>query len=319
MAGRLDRWLGVELRHLATLHAVADEGSFSRAAERLGYTQSAVSHQIAALERIVGVRLIDRPGGRKPVSLTEPGTLLLRHAHCILTTLATAEADMRRLVEGDGSLRVGTFQSVGARLLPTIMKHFAKSFPQTVIELRESVVDGDLLRAVEAGDLDLAFSTLPLEEGPFASVELLVDPFIVLVPVDSDLAKRRAPLALQELGQIELMTYARCRVIAELRQGLRSHGVDPRFVYPSEDNATIQAIVAAGMGAALLPRLAVESSHVGHSVIELDAPVPPRVIALAWRHDRPMNSATRHFVDVARRVSAAFAAEQRPLAAAADG
>ena len=79
-----DRWLGIELRHLTALEAVAREGSFGRAAKSLGYTQSAVSQQIAALERIVGARLVDRPGGPRPVSLTEAGELLLRHAEAIV-------------------------------------------------------------------------------------------------------------------------------------------------------------------------------------------------------------------------------------------
>src|ERR671930_2454082 len=83
-----DRWLGIELRHLTALEAVGREGSFGRAAKSLGYTQSAVSQQIAALERIVGSRLIERPGGPRRVSLTEAGELLLRHAEAIVARLA---------------------------------------------------------------------------------------------------------------------------------------------------------------------------------------------------------------------------------------
>src|SRR5438094_963796 len=85
-----DQWLGVELRHLAALEAVAEEGSFGRAARRLGYTQSAVSQQIAHLEKIVGARLLERPGGPRAVSLTDAGRLLLRHADAIVARLAAA-------------------------------------------------------------------------------------------------------------------------------------------------------------------------------------------------------------------------------------
>ena len=92
-----DRWLGVELRHLAALQAVAEEGSFGRAATRLGYTQSAVSQQIATLERLVGVRLVERPGGPRPVSITEAGTVLLRHADGIVARLRAAQADLAAL------------------------------------------------------------------------------------------------------------------------------------------------------------------------------------------------------------------------------
>src|SRR6476660_3703161 len=87
-----DRWLGIELRHLLALEAVAREGSFGKAATSLGYTQSAVSQQIAMLERIVGQRLVERPGGPKPVSLTEAGRLLLTRAEVIAARLSAAQA-----------------------------------------------------------------------------------------------------------------------------------------------------------------------------------------------------------------------------------
>src|ERR687884_1256275 len=111
-----DRWLGIELRHFLALEAVARTGSFGKAARALGYTQSAVSQQIATLERLVGERLVERPGGPRPVSLTEAGTVLLRHAEGIVARLRAAQADMQALQDGTaGSLRVGTYQSVGAR------------------------------------------------------------------------------------------------------------------------------------------------------------------------------------------------------------
>src|SRR3954453_11658944 len=110
-----DRWLGVELRHLAALEAVAQTGAFGRAAEKLGYTQSAVSQQIAMLERIVGERLVERPGGPRPVTMTEAGRVMLGHAASIIARIHAAQADLAALSSGEaGSLRVGTFQSVGA-------------------------------------------------------------------------------------------------------------------------------------------------------------------------------------------------------------
>src|ERR671933_1423370 len=153
-----DRWLGVELRHLAALQALAEEGSFGRAAHRLGYTQSAISQQIAALERIVGERLIERPGGPRPVSLTEAGQLLLRHADAIVARLAAAKADLQALSGGEaGTLRIGIFQSVGERILPDVLRRFAASWPKVELALTESASDAELLALVERGELDLAF------------------------------------------------------------------------------------------------------------------------------------------------------------------
>src|SRR2546426_591735 len=147
-----DSWLGVELRHFAALQAVASEGSFGRAAERLGYTQSAVSQQIATLERIVGEKLVERPGGPRPVSLTEAGALLLRHAESIVARLQAAQADLQALRSGEaGALRVGTFQSVGARLLPEIMRRFTASWPAVDLVLEE-LDDWEIEVALERGE-----------------------------------------------------------------------------------------------------------------------------------------------------------------------
>ena len=147
-----DRWLGIELRHLAALQAVAAERSFGRAARRLGYTQSAVSQQIATLERIVGERLVERPGGPRPVSLTEAGQLLLRHAEAIVARLDAAEADFRALSEGEsGTLRIGTYQSVGNKILPTLLRRFREQWPDVEIKLSESANDRELLDFVAEG------------------------------------------------------------------------------------------------------------------------------------------------------------------------
>src|SRR6187397_2596703 len=135
-----DQWLGVEVRHFAALDAVAREGSFGRAAESLGYTQSAISQQIATLEKIVGETLVERPGGPRAVSLTDAGEVLLRHAEAIVARLDAARADIAALRAGEtGALRVGTYQSVGAR---AARGHAA--LPQGLA--------GDRARALGAGD-----------------------------------------------------------------------------------------------------------------------------------------------------------------------
>src|SRR2546423_8860248 len=129
-----DGFLGLELRHLAALEAVGRTNSFGRAARDLGYTQSAVSQQIAHLERVVGQRLVERPGGPRRVSLTEAGRLLLRHADAIVAQLDSAEADMAALAEGAaGPPRGGGFQSVGARLLPAPPPHLLATWPPVAV------------------------------------------------------------------------------------------------------------------------------------------------------------------------------------------
>jgi molybdate transport repressor ModE-like protein len=292
-----DRWLGVELRHFLALEAVAREGSFGKAAQALGYTQSAVSQQIATLERLVGQKLIERPGGPKPVSLTEAGRLLLTHAEAIAARVAAAQADLTALGDGEaGTLRVGVFQSVGQRILPELMRRFLESWPKVEVTLTESADDGQLLGLVERGELDLAFCDLPLVEGPFESVELLRDPYVLVVSANSDLDNP----SLREIAGLDLIGHKHCRTVVRLETAFRQQ---LQFVFQSDHNQTVQALVAAGVGVALVPRLTVDELDEATRLIELPK-LPPRVIAIAWHRDRYRAPAARAFVETAQAVSA---------------
>ena len=303
-----DSWLGVELRHLAALEAVAREGTFGRAAVALGYTQSAVSQQIQTLERIVGERLVERPGGPRAVSLTEAGALLLRHAEAIVARLHAAQADMAALAQGlGGRLRVGTFQSVGARVLPAVMRRFSAEWPEVHVELTESASDEELLGYVERGELDLAFAMPPLVEGPFETLELLSDPYVLLVPAEHELAElARANLA--DVGDVTLIGNRACRSTALAEGELAQRGVGVDVAFRSDDNGTVQGLVGAGFGVALVPLLTVDPKDDQVRVIGLDPEIPPRRISLAWHRDRHRSPAARAFTDVAAAVGAEVAA-----------
>lgn len=290
-----DRWLRVELRHLAALQAVEREGSFGRAARRLGYTQSAVSQQIAQLEKLVGARLIERPGGPRAVSLTDAGRLLSRHADAIVARLAAAQADMAALLAGEaGPLRVGIFQSVGARLLPGLLRHFKASFPRVAVRLMESVDHAELIAAVERGELDLTFCELPLEEGPFDWVELVRDPYVLLVAADSPLATRDSTPPLRELEQLPLIGW----------RTDRKHDLPGvAYAFRSDDNGTVLGLVAAGMGVAAVPRLVLDPDQEDVVALPLGARVPPRLLALAWHADRYRSPAALGFVEAAQRLA----------------
>jgi DNA-binding transcriptional LysR family regulator len=301
-----DRWLGVELRHFLALEAVAREGSFGKAAAALGYTQSAVSQQIAALERQVGQKLVERPGGPKPVSLTEAGQLLLTHAEAIAARVAAAQADLNALGNGEaGTLSVGVFQSVGQRILPTLMRRFMESWSKVEVTLTESADDRELLELVERGELDLTFSDLPLVEGPFESVELLRDPYVLVVRSQSEI---ESP-SLREVAQMDLIGHKHCRTLVRVEAAFRQ---PLRYVFQSDHNQTVQALVAAGVGNALVPRLTVDENDDATRVIELPK-VPPRMLAIAWHRDRYRSPAARAFVETARLVSGEL--DVQPVAA----
>lgn len=305
-----DGWLGVELRHLAALQAVAREGSFGAAAVALGYSQSAVSQQIAALERMVGERLVERPGGPRRVSLTDAGKLLLGHADGIVARLEAAQADLAAYSEGSaGTLRVGTYQSVGARVLPRLMLEFSQAWPLVSIQLTESTDDSELLGLVERGELDVTFVMLPADEGPFAVHRLMEDPYVLLVRADSPLAASKTPPSLKEIASVPLIGYRQCRSIFAVEERFRGTGLEPRIVFRSDDNTTIQGMVAAGVGCALVPRLTVETRDSSVLALPVDSRIPPREIGIVWHKDRYHAPAARAFVGVAARVCDAIEAE----------
>jgi DNA-binding transcriptional LysR family regulator len=310
-----DSWLGVELRHLAALEAVAREGTFGRAAVSLGYTQSAISQQIQTLERLVGERLLERPGGPRAVSLTEAGALLLRHAESIIARLHAAQADMAALSQGQsGALRIGTFQSVGAKVLPNVMRRFLAAWPHVELELTESASDDDLLRLIERGELELAFAMLPTLEGPFESEEILRDPYVLLVPADHELGGlERTSIA--ELGDLTLIGNRACRSTALAEGELVQRGVTVDVAFRSDDNGTVQGLVGAGFGAALVPLLTVDPNDARVSVLEIEPEIPHRRIALAWHRDRHRSPAAHAFADIAREVCAEVEASLAPLPA----
>ena len=298
-----DEWRGLELRHLLALKAVAEEGSFGRAARRLGYTQSAISQQIAVLERIVGQRLVDRPGGPRPVSLTEAGALLLTHADGIAARLRAAQADLSALGAGDaGPLRIGTYQSVGARVLPTLLRSFHADWPKIDVTLVESADDRELLALIESGEVDLSFVVFPLRPGPFESVELMRDPYVLLVPKDSPLAQRDRAPALREIVELPLIGYRSCRTTEQVEERLRASGREPHVVFRSDDNYTVQGMVAEGIGVALVPLLTVDPSDDRIVVVDLGDRVPGRLIGIAWHRDRLRTPAASAFVEASREI-----------------
>ncbi len=291
-------WHGVEVRHLAALQAVAAERSFGRAAERLGYTQSAVSQQIATLERLVDERLVDRPGGPRRVSLTDAGRLLLRHADSIVARLQAAQADLHALRAGEaGSVHVGAFQSVGVRVLPEIMRRFRERLPAVEVMLEE-LDDEDMPAAIERGDLDVGFVLLPVGDAPLETVDILHDGYVLVAPAGSPLVGRGRPPTLAEIAAEPLVGFRRTRSTEPVEAAFHAAGIEPRFAFRSNDNGTVQGLVAAGLALAILPRLTIDETDPRIATVDLED-IAPRLIAIARHRDRYLSPAARAFVETA--------------------
>ena len=293
-----DNWNSIELKHLRALRAIAGTGTFWAASQALSSSLSTVSDHISELEALVGQRLIERSRGRRTVEVTEAGRLLLGHADAIESRMHAAEADLRQYIAGgSGTIRVGIYQSVENKILPEAMRRFKARWPDVDVRLTEDSVEATLVDSVERGALDISFSIEPIPEGPFEVRKLMSDPYVLVVPAGSPGAGRRFNLS--ELDGLPMIAYQHLRHQDIAEDFLRARGVRPRFVFRSNDNGAVQAMVAAGMGVALAPLLAVDENN---SRVELRLPaepVPPRVLVVVWHRDRYRPPAAAAFIDTA--------------------
>lgn len=297
-------WQGLEVRHLLALVAVADEGTFSRAAERLGYTQSAVSQQVGALERMAGVPLFDRPGGPRPVRLTPEGKVLVAHARAVVARLSEAAAELRSLSSGEqGTLRVGTIQSVGRHVLPELLHRFRRDHPLVQVQLWESPDPNDLLAAMADGQLDVMFVPFPVPEGPFDVRVVLDDPFVLLAPAESPEASRLS-ITLDDVVRLPLIGYRNTWCQGLVADRFAPTGHSPSYIFCSDDNPTVQGLVGAGGAYSFTTLLMVDVADPTTAVLRIEPPVEPRHVAVLRPTDRHLPAALAPFIETATSVCA---------------
>lgn len=303
----------LELRHLAALVAVADEGSFARAATALGFTQSAVSQQIASLERAVGLPVLDRPKGPRPAELTPAGRLLLAHARDVLARVESVSAELDQLRRGiTGRLVIGTFQSVSSQILPPVVGRMRTEVPQVDIGLFETDDQTALVDRVLADELDLAF-TVDAPDGDRLESELLgYDPFVVVVAAQDPIGPVAAPDDISDHPLIGQPAANVCQRLIDQR--LAAAGVRADYVFRSQDNGAVQGMVRSGMGRAIMPLLAIDVDDPGVRILPLEPPIPARSIQLSRRAGRSLPPAADRFTEIARQVSAAALQPEPALA-----
>ena len=303
-------WHGIEVRHLAALQALAEEASFHGAARRLGYSQPAVSQQLAALERIVGAQLVNRPRVSQPLSLTEAGERLLVHARSIQASLASAEAELGAGT-GKVQLRIGTYQTVAAHLVPHVVRELGRKAPQVEIVLDDCPGDTRLVASLDRGELDACFVDLPLRFDRGVHTEpLAVDEYVLVMPRNGRRPAGDEPVHPIDLRGLSLIGFKNSGSTKRVVDQLRAEGIETQFVLRSDDNSVIQGFVAAGFGAALIPRLAAELLSNSFTVRRFEPPLPPRIIALAWTRDLSAAPWLQAFVAATRRVVARIWSER---------
>jgi DNA-binding transcriptional LysR family regulator len=284
---------GIDLKALRALVAVADLGSFRAAARSLGYTQSAVSHQVGTLERALEAELFTRPGGRGAVTLTPAGDVAYVRARRVLGEVETLGADVAALQRGEvQTLRVGVFQTATTELMPGALRALREQRPDVAVSLSEIRDHALTLDRLATGDLDLAFIVNAEPDERIRAIPLLDDPWVILTRRDSDLAAAEDP-SFDMLDGVDVVAWnRRWRTQQELEQAWRQRGISPRVVYRTDDNLALQRLVAAGYGHACLDRLgasgAVEPSL---TWLEPKESLIPRRISLCHSRRRDPNAA----------------------------
>jgi DNA-binding transcriptional LysR family regulator len=274
----------LSIGRLRVLVEVVSHRSFSRAAEALSYTQSAVSQSIARLEAETGATLVVRD--RRGVRPTAAGATLVEHAETILAQVDAAEADLAAVlgVRG-GRLRVASFPSAGATLMPLAVANFRRGHPDVELSLAEGEPE-EIAPRLKAGEFDLAllFEFPGVRERPGAglrSVTLLEDPMQVALPADHPLADKRALSLLDLRDEQWVQTSASSPCARHVVRLCLAAGFEPHVTFESDDYETVQGLVAAGVGVALIPRLASTHVHGGIVIRELAPHSPVRKVVAA--------------------------------------
>jgi len=279
----------LDVRRLRVLHAVSAHGSVTAAAAALGYSAPAVSQQLAALEREVGMRLTERAG--RGLELTPAAVILVAHTDALLARLDTAEADLAALRDQvAGRVALAAFPSAAASLVPVAWVALAGSAPQVRLGLTEMEPE-ESLPAVLRGETDVAvaheYDLLPRPLDPlFERRELLGDPVLVAVPRAHPLAAGRdgSGLPLTALGGEPFLAPRDTTSCAEMIQRACARaGFVPRVVARASDFQVLLSLVAAGAGVTLVPALAARRLPPGVELLRPADPVTRQVFTVSRR------------------------------------
>lgn len=268
---------GLKLSQLRALVAVADAHNFGEAAWQLGLTQPTVSHAISTLEEELGVILVIR--GRQGAHLAPAGEAVVHHARDILHQLDRIQttANMHKGLQG-GHVRVATFRSAAAHLLPTIMVHFQTNHPAIKVTMTEFYDYIDVEQQVRSSKADIGLTFLPTQD-EFETWEIMRDPYWVLLPPGSEQTAPR--LNWDQVRALPLVMYPRDNsCFIHVRNYFQQAGyvLEPRYQF--RETHTILNMVAQGLGAAIIPSLSSIPLPPGVTVVQLPIPLERTVGAI---------------------------------------
>ncbi len=294
----------MELHQLRYFVAVAEEGSFTRAAERCAVTQPALSQQIAKLEAELGRPLFDRTG--RGVTPTLVGVALLEEARNVLGALDQAQERMRHLRTDDaGVVALGVIPTVAPYLCPPLLIEFARKHPQVEVILHEDFTER-VLPACLAGDLDLVVCALPVDDARLHVEPLFREELHLVVPAGHRLATVERP-TLEQLGDEAFVVLNDLHCLGEQTVAFcRQPDFHPPIRCRTAQLATVLQLVALGYGVSLIPAMALDSTPTQGWVARSVGPEPPyRTLCLVWRKERYQGRAVRALIEALRDAAAA--------------
>jgi molybdate transport repressor ModE-like protein len=301
----------LDLKRLRVLSEVARKGSFSAAAQDLFLSQSAVSQQVATLEREIGMRLLDRTrGGPK---LTEAGRVVVGHAEAAIARLEQAEHELSAIagLKG-GELRLASFPSASVTLLTEALAEFNDRHPRVRLWVTEAEPE-DSLPKLRAAEIDLAitfdYPTLPADEGDrdLERSLLLTESMYLALPRDHPLAKAEK-VRIADLADESWLCGVRPSSCGEvILSACREAGFEPRVAFESDEYPVLEGYVAAGLGFTLVPQLALPTLRPDLVVRPTEPGAPKRRVWAATRAAGARSAATDAMVEILREVGERFA------------
>ena len=310
----------LDVRRLRVLKEVAAKGSFSAAADSLAYTQSAVSQQIAALEREAGLQLVERSA--RGVHLTDAGRVLVGHADVILRRLADAEAELEAMTGlRGGRLRLLAFPSAGSSIMPEAVSRFRERHPAVELTLAPAEPD-EAMELLRSGDADIGLNietswSKPGDDG-IVRTHLLDDPMYLVLPAEHPQAAKRS-VRLAELAEDPWILGsgdASCPDTAILLRACQAAGFEPQIAFESDDYNAIQGFIATGMGVSLIPDLALTNVRQDVVVRSLGAKAPFRRISAMTTESSFCSPARSAMLEILEETAGEWLGQRRELALA---
>lgn len=291
----------MELRQLRCFVAVAQEGHFGRAAQKLGIAQPPLSQHVMKLESELGFKLFERTNRR--VELTRAGQFFLPRATALIQAVQDATEEATKIACGKaGALRLGFVGSAAYTVLPHLVATFRRTYPNVELQLQE-MTSSQQASALLQGELDAGLARLPVEEPGIGSVVVLNEPFAAVV-ADGHRLARRPSVSLSELAGDPFVLCPQ-NVGAALHDAVigacRAHGFDPRVVQEAAEFHTVIGLVGAGVGVGLVPASAKRLALDGVTFLTIREHVPYSRIGVVWS-DRQVDPVVERFVRVAREI-----------------